>query len=277
VKIIISHDVDHMTAWEHSKDLIIPKFVLRALIEWGLGYISGSEVKNRLLSLVTNKWNQIEELMAFDRYHGIPSTFFIGISNGCYLSYGNDTAGAWIKRIKEQGFDVGVHGIAYEAVGAMMEECRIFQKMSGLDAFGIRMHYLRTATDTIHNLAEIGYVFDTSEPALKHPYKIGCLWEFPLHVMDGNIFCNGARWQTRNLEEARQATKERLEQAIAAGIPYFTLLFHDRYYSDDFKTWRDWYVWFVTHCKELGIDFRSYRDAIAELEGHGTSRVRVLS
>lgn len=269
MKVIISHDVDHITAWEHSNDLIIPKFVLRALLEFGLGYISGGEAKSRILSLISNRWNQLEDLMAFDRRHGIPSTFFVGVSNGCYLSYGKDLAGDWIERIRRQGFDVGVHGIAYDASAAMTEEHGSFQQMTGLKDFGIRMHYLRTAPDTICRLGEIGYAFDSTETALKNPYKIGRMWEFPLHVMDGHILCNGTRWQNRNLEEACQATKERIERAAAAGIDYFTLLFHDRYYSNAFKTWSDWYVWFVAYCKEMGMNFISYQDAIAELEEGG--------
>ena len=269
MKIIISHDVDHMTAWEHSKDLIIPKFVLRALIEWHLGYISSGQVKRRLLSLFTNKWDQIEDLMAFDRQNGIPSTFFVGVSNGCYLSYRKDIAGAWIGRIKAQGFDVGVHGIAYDAIGNMKEEHQAFQEISGLNTFGIRMHYLRASLNTLKYLSKTGYTFDSTEMSLKNPYKIGNMWEFPLHVMDGNIFsCNGARWQNRNLEEACQVMMECITAASRAGINYFTLLFHDRYFSDEFKTWRNWYVWFADYCKKSHMDFISFRDAIFEIENN---------
>jgi len=267
VKVIISHDVDHITVWEHWKDLIIPKFVIRSLIEWGLGSVSCSEFKNRIRSLTTNQWNQLEELMAFDQFHGIPSTFFVGVKNGCYLAYKKDVAMAWIKRIKAQGFDVGVHGIAYDNIGVMMQEHQTFQKMSGLNAFGIRMHYLRTNTDTIRRLADVGYIFDSTDMAMKNPYKVGGMWEFPLHVMDGDVLHkNGAHWQNSNLEEAQQFTKGKIITAAEMGIPYFTLLFHDRYFSDEFKTWKDWYLWFVAYCKVSGIKFVSYRDAIIELE-----------
>jgi hypothetical protein len=44
MKIIISHDIDHITVFEHKKDLIIPKFIIRSFIELGLGYISFSEL-----------------------------------------------------------------------------------------------------------------------------------------------------------------------------------------------------------------------------------------
>ena len=48
--------------------------------------------------------------------------------------------------------------------------------------------------------------------------------------------------QNSNLEEAQQFTKEKIITASKMGIRYFTLLFHDRYFSDEFKTWKDWYV-----------------------------------
>lgn len=266
MKIIISHDVDHITAWEHSKDLIIPKFVVRTLIEWSLGYVNGNEMKNRLLSLINNKWNNIESLMKFDRQNGIPSTYFIGVNNGKCLHYRKDKAREWIGNIKSQGFDAGVHGIEFDDSKAMGKEHKEFERMSGLNAFGIRMHYLRRASNTIEVLSRIGYAFDSTEMALKNPYKVGDMWEFPLHVMDGHIFCDDARWQNRNLNEMRQVTMEHLKLAQEAGIRYFTLLFHDRYFSDEFKTFKAWYEWFVSICQESGMPFLSFRDAIAELE-----------
>ena len=99
MKIIISHDVDHITPWEHKKDLIIPKFIVRSFIEFGLRYISLFELRSRFKSLVENKWQNIEELMRFDRENEIPSTFFLAVNTGKGLSYSVDDAQLWIKRI----------------------------------------------------------------------------------------------------------------------------------------------------------------------------------
>ena len=101
MKIIISHDVDHITVWEHKKDLIISKFIVRSFIEFGLGYISPVELKIRFKSLLENKWQNIEELMQFDKENEIPSTFFVGIVNGLGLSYSLKDAEFWIKRIQQ--------------------------------------------------------------------------------------------------------------------------------------------------------------------------------
>ena len=266
MKIIVSHDVDHITAREHSKDFIIPKFALRALIEYGLGFISGREVKDRFLSLITNQWNHIEDLMVFDRLNGIPSTFFIGMHTGRYLSYGKDVAQDWIIKIRKQGFDAGVHGIDYDDLKIMTEEHREFKQMSGLNAFGIRMHYLKMTSNTIALLDNIGYAFDSTEMAMRNPYKVGHMWEFPVHIMDSNILRSDRPWQSRNLEQAQQETERCISQALDMGISYFTLLFHDHYFCDEFQTWKHWYVWFVDYCKENAMDFVSYRDACSALD-----------
>ena len=265
MKVIVSHDVDHVTAWEHSKDLIIPKFMARAIIEWRLGYVSRSEVWKRIASLVTNQWNHIEALMDFDRAQGVPSTFFVAVGNGCNLSYGREDSRVWIREIARQGFSVGVHGIAYRSLEAIREEYCDFQESSGLSQCGIRMHYLRMAGDTLRNLDLAGYTYDSTENSLRDPYCVGNMWEFPLHLMDGQVLYGSARWQSRGLEDACRVTQARLEEAMNASIRYFSLLFHDRYFCDEYATWRDWYMWVVEYCRSIGIEFIGYDEAMVEL------------
>jgi len=104
MKIIIYHDIDHITVFEHKKDLIIPKFIIRSFIELGLGYISFSELGLRFRDILKNKWNNIEELMAFSIENNVPATFFIGVNNGRCLSYSLEDSKFWINKIKEKGF-----------------------------------------------------------------------------------------------------------------------------------------------------------------------------
>lgn len=65
MKIIISHDVDHITAWEHRKDLIIPKFLVRNTIELTIGSITGKEYLLGFSSLFKNKWHNVKDLIDF--------------------------------------------------------------------------------------------------------------------------------------------------------------------------------------------------------------------
>jgi hypothetical protein len=52
MKVIISHDVDHVSVIEHKKDLIIPKFWIRSL-----KVKQNSIVKARLFSIVVKQKN----------------------------------------------------------------------------------------------------------------------------------------------------------------------------------------------------------------------------
>jgi hypothetical protein len=265
MEVIISHDVDHITAFEH-KNLIIPKHLVRNVIEIALGYISLSEFLNRSRDLAKNKWHNLESLVKFDKENHIPSTFFWGVKNGKGLDYNLRNAEIFIKKVMEEGFDVGVHGIAFDDNNDIKTEYNIFKKISGLNEFGIRMHYLRRSNETLNYLNESGYIFDTSLCKLENPFKVGTLWEFPLHIMDGYILYRNSRWQNQNLVQAKEATIRIIENCLNHGINYFTVLFHDRYFSESFITWKEWYIWLIHYLKENNFSFITYRDAIEDLK-----------
>lgn len=265
MKIIISHDVDHITAFEH-KNMVIPKHLVRNIIEILSGYVSPSEFLNRLRDLSENKWHNLESLIEFDKENHIPSTFFFGVKNGKGLDYFLEDAKIWINKVVHEGFDVGVHGIAFDDYNDIKTEYDIFQKISGLKEFGIRMHYLRRSNETINYLNESGYAFDASLYKLENPFKIGKLWEFPLHVMDGYVICNKSRWQNQNLVQSKETTKKIIEKCFNNGINYFCVLFHDRYFSDSFKTWKEWYIWLVDYLINNKLKFISYYGALSELD-----------
>ncbi len=266
MNVIVSHDVDHLTAWEHKGDLIVPKHIIRNCIECGFRYISCEEMLKRFSDILRNKWNNLEAMMKFDKEHGVPSTFFFGVKNGLGLSYAQKDAGFWINKAMEEGFAVGVHGIAFERLEDIREEFDTFARTTKMVDFGIRMHYLRRNSETLHHLERAGYGFDSSFPEMSSPYKVGGLWEFPLHIMDGNILCKNARWQDQTLSQARDATKAILEEAVDRNIKYFTILLHDRYFNDSFKTWKEWYIWLIELLRENGSSFVSYADAVKEME-----------
>ena len=267
MKVIVTHDVDHIRVFEHKKDLIIPKFWIRSFIEFSLGYVTYQELKRRFSDFLHDKWHNLTELMQFDKRKGVPSTFFIGVSKGRGLAYSLSNAEFWIKKIIEEGFKVGVHGISFEDYSGIKREYETFKKISGLGNFGIRMHYLKINDKTLSILNEIGYLYDSSIYELSNPFKVGDLWEFPLSLMDGYIFNKNSRYQDQNLKQVKDATKEIIEKAFINNLKYFTLLFHDRYFSDSFWTWREWYVWLVEYLKESKIEFITFEEAIKEMEG----------
>jgi peptidoglycan/xylan/chitin deacetylase (PgdA/CDA1 family) len=266
MKIIISHDIDHLTVSEHFSDLIIPKFILRSQIELIGGYISFKEFRFRFKTLFKNKLQNLEEIIAFDHEQGIPSTFFIGMSHGLGLSYTEIIAEQWCKKILSNGFDVGVHGIAYDNKQNMVQEYNRFKKLSGLEEFGIRMHYLRKNEKTIDLIGETGYLFDSGVFSFEPPVNYSGLWEFPLHIMDTYEFQKGKPWQNQTLENVKASTEEKIHNAIAKNLPYLNILMHDFYFSEGFSSCKQWYIWLTNRLKEDGYEFINFKTAIKELD-----------
>lgn len=266
MKIIISHDIDHITVHEHLfKDSIIFKFIIRNIIELFLFRISIKEYYLRWFNLFRNKWQNLDKLILFNKKHEIPATFFIGVNKGKGLQYNHTQAKYWTKRIIQNNFDLGVHGIAFSSKELICKEFDNFSRISGSEKFGIRIHYLRNNSETLRNLNDAGYLFDSTIYAIDDPYQIGNMWEFPLHIMDGYEIDGNKHWQQKNLKTALKDTIQRIEEMEKQNIKYLTILFHDRYFDSSFKTWRGWYTGIIDYLKKNNYEFINYTDAIKEL------------
>ena len=277
MKVIISHDVDHVRPWEHRSDLIVPKFIVRFGIEWFLGYTRWREVRLAVQSLWTGSWQHIEELMDFDEAHGVPSTFFVAVANGRKLCYSLADAKEWITRIRNRGFDVGVHGIEYTSADKARDEFTRFRESTSQDLVGVRFHNIGFSPSSVQlsdsdvlNLKRVGYSFSSTTFDDAGPWSSDTFWEFPIHLMDGHIFNVGRPWKNRTLEQMKESTVKRLRDAAARGVSYFSLLFHDGYFCDYFRDSRDWYAWLIGHLNEGGYGLSSYRDALCELNASKT-------
>ena len=264
MKAIISHDVDHITVWEHNKDLILAKFFVRSSMQLISRDITPVEWLNRIKTFYSNKWNNITEIMQFNKKHNVKATFFFGVNNGIGLSYSTDSARKWIKKVAENGFEIGVHGISFQDFNSIKKEFDFFQSISGLDSFGIRMHCLRKTAETLDFLDQAGYVYDTSEYVIHGPRKLAKMFEIPLHIMDGTFLYKGMMKPVK-LESAIEETRAVINRAIEMELPYLTILFHDRYFCDCYKKWTQWYIWVIQYLSECRIPFIDYHDAIAEL------------
>lgn len=274
MKAIISHDIDHITVWEHLfRDTILPKYLARMHIELLKGKISIREYTLRWSDFFKNKWQNIDELVTFNNIYGVPSSFFIAVSKGVGLNYGNEAALLWIEQMKSRHCEMGLHGIAYNNPENMKMEHQLFLEMTGQPSCGIRMHYVRNTADTYQVLNENGYRYDSTEHAFKNPYKIGDMWEFPFQIMDGWVIENHKSWQSLNLAKAKENTLRLIEKAQAANLEFLGIDFHDRYFSHSFSTWLNWYMWLIDHLKSNGIPFVNFSEAITLLEsneqGHG--------
>ena len=267
MKAIVSHDIDHLTLTEHYlNDLIVPKYFIRSKIELFTGKISFAEFFNRIGDVFKNQWQHIEALDDFNKRHHVPTTYFIGVNKGVGLSYSEEQAHHWINRMQLMGCDIGVHGIEFESLDQIQSEYNLFKKLASQTSFGTRMHYIRTNDNTFTNMAKAGYLFDSSEMSYNAPYKIGSMWEFPFHIMDGYIIEKPKQWQSKNFQESCDATKIIIDKVVDLNLPYLGIDFHDRYFSDSHKTWKDWYMWLIEYLAENKIEFVNFKQAIKELE-----------
>jgi len=266
MKLIVSHDVDVLQTSDHLRDLLMLKRVIRGGIECALGYATGREVLQRCSDILKNRLHRLPELIEFDRQHQVPSTFFFGMANGMYLNYSLEDAAYWMEKVRKAGLFVGVHGVEFENLSVILKELGTFRRITGQSQVGIRMHYLRMNDQTLRNLDQAGYVFDSSVEALKAPYKIGEMWEFPLHIMDVSIFCKGSRWVNRTFEQARGITLEMMEHAQNLKLPYFTINLHDPYYSLAYQHIFEWYRWLISYAERNGMECVDFMEAVRELE-----------
>jgi len=263
MKIIVSHDVDHLFRHDHYRDLIYPKLWIRSMIEFFKGYYGIKEWFFRMLTPFSKYRHNIHEVMEFDKRYNVKSSFFFGMKKGLGMSYDKKDAAYIIKEVDSKGFDVGVHGIDYTDEILMNEEYNSFRNIIGRDDFGIRMHYVRFNEETFNKLERSGYLFDTTEFdkekgfLIKNPYRIGEMWEFPLAIMDGYL--------PKNLEQKKKKTLELIEKAENSNIDYLTVLFHDYLFCKGYATERDWYRWIIEWFSDNGYEFISYKDAIKEM------------
>ncbi len=157
MKVIISHDVDHLTSVEHLFDGVQLKLFARSVLERMNQVISADEYGKRIDDLFKTQWHHIDELMDFDKANKIPSTFFFAMTKGKGLNYSQTAVMPVIKRVMDRGFDVGVHGIDFQDPQKINSECLAFKEIFGKSDFGIRMHYLRMDENTLDKFDQNGF------------------------------------------------------------------------------------------------------------------------
>lgn len=265
MKVIISHDVDHITALEHFKDQFIPKFIIRSTIELLTRNISLKEYINRFSSIFNNRLQNIEELIHFDKEHGVKPTFFFAVNSGLSLSYNNRSAKIWLSYASNQGIPVGVHGIDYNTQSGVDLEVDKFTKLVGFKPLGIRMHYLRHDNETLSYLEKSGYQYDSTLFEFSPVYKSNGIIEFPIHLMDSSLIYGDSFYQVKSLDQIKSETIECINRAELMNLNYLNIVTHDFYFSDSFKLWKDWYVWFVEYLNEKNYKFIDFESAVKEI------------
>lgn len=205
-----------------------------------------------------NRMNRIQEVVDFEKERNITATYFFVMRPGLGVAYHYKDAKRYIDWLLKQGHDVGVHGMNYKDIELMKEEYERFSSLSGLNEFGIRMHYLRNDESTFEKLAAIGYRFDSTYYNIRNPYKVGRMIEFPISVMD--VYCVHLRSKT--ITSAQEHTLALLNQAEKGRIPYFVINFHDVYFRLAYPLYKEWFEWLIDLCIDRGYEFTSFKKEI---------------
>ena len=259
MKVIVSHDVDHLTWSEHYfRDLYIPKLWFRSVKLALQGVISFKTAFSRMNFWSDNRMNRLAELMTFEKSKNICATYFFVMRPGLGVAYTHQEAIPIIKEVLKNGQHAGVHGMAYEDEGLMKEEFDNFRKITGIENFGVRMHYLRNDEGTLKRLAHTGYRFDSTLYGNASPYKVGTMLEFPISVMD--VYC--VRPTHKTLEEAKKYTMKELNQAEKSGQPYFVINFHDMLFHPAYSLYKEWFEWVIDLCIQRGHNFTSFENEV---------------
>lgn len=266
MKIILSHDVDHLYWTEHwFRDLFIPKVIYRSGNQWIKGLISTKELIGRI-GFWKNRLNRLSELTDFLDSKELNATFFFGMANGLGLSYPSSSAKSFIHELLERGHDVGVHGIDFENLEKMKEERDRFLSLSkcSSEGLGVRMHYLRMNDKTLANLGKLNYLYDSTVYGVMDPYKTdNGVWEFPISIMESYAISP----QTQDLDQAKKYSLNRINEAREKGLAYFTINFHDVHFDDAYYAYKNWFIWIVNLFLDQGYEFTNFEAAINEI-GH---------
>lgn len=260
MKVILSHDVDHLYWSDHALDTFYPGLFLRSSKAMLKGEIKSSELIRRFS--FSGQLNRIKELSTFLKDRNLPASFFFGMRTGLNLSYDYQKAGKFINTLKSQGFDVGVHGMAFDDLELMKEERERFKEISGNYPKSIRNHYLRNNEKTFDLMNQLGYKSDSTLNGIMERDKIGDLNRIPISQMDVDV-----------MKEARLAGKsmleislEKLEEAESKNLDYFVVNFHDIYFSKAYLEYKEWFETLLNALIARNYSFVDFKTAISEID-----------
>lgn len=275
MKIIISHDVDHLYLKEHVTDSFI----------WGLVYRGIKNTIQGNISLITflkrfpGRLNRIKELHEFNKNAGVKETFFFGMRNGLNLSYDWKDTKPFIDYLLKEEVLVGMHGMGHNSYEMLLEEANRFKTMLPRHyPLGIRNHYLRMDNNTLGNMDKIGFLFDSTYYNSDNPaycyadtaFLHGNIWEIPIGLMDAGFVPDNSK----ELIDIKIKTLAKIQKAENNNQPFFVVNFHDIYYSEAYNVYKQWYEWLISYFVEQNYEFIDFAIAVKILnnqpanEGH---------
>ncbi len=248
---LLSHDVDRI-AFYHPRQVLFRvkqltglaprefsyKATLLHFIK-GLIYIINPFKKN-------DPWWNLYSLMELELSLNIRSSwYFLNKESRKYDSlyrFKDKKILAFIRRLKEEGFEAGLHGSFRSATDleVMQKQSKLFKEALGFKPSGIRQHYLRFIhPETFKIQKAAGYLYDTSISFAEHegfrngycyPFKIydpkadteTGIWEIPLIMMEVTVL----NYRKAGLEGLESSALQLIDEAKKFG-GLFSLLWHN--------------------------------------------------
>jgi hypothetical protein len=256
----ITHDIDHIRMREHYfRDIFLFRLLGVSAIEVLKGRRSiWSLCKLKWSLFRPNTWDHFDEWIILEKKHGIRSTWFFAVNRGSSLSYTNEEIKPVAHKLKDEGFDLGLHGQHHTGEKEIRREYELFHKIIGTHPEGIRMHYLRISKKSFFELTDL-YIYDSSlfVRHLEQPKKTLHMLEIPLHIMDTYLF--SPFYNNFTLEEAKKYTEKMLKEAKKKKrLVVFDI--HPHHLDKNFPRQREWILWLYDYigkdksCKKFEIN-----------------------
>ncbi len=293
----LTHDVDHPSLRQHKLDHTMFGFLYRAILGSLISVFRGRLPARGLLSnwvaalklplvhlgLAKDFWSE------FDRYaqleKGLRSSFFVIPFKNCpgrsgwgpapsrrASRYGAADISVQIRELMSAGCEIGVHGIdAWIDSSNGRAELEQIRRITGMQAIGVRMHWLYFDEQSPLILERAGVDYDSSSgynetvgyragttQAYK-PLQATRLLELPLHVMDTALFfpC----YLDLSPSEAGKRVGRIIDNAVQLG-GCVTVNWHDRSIAPE-RLWGDFYVDLVDELKKRGAWFSTAAQAVS--------------
>ncbi len=304
--LVLTHDVDHARLSDYAffsrvgfsfvkhcfwsnlvrlrgKDISALEYL--GSIGWGLLY---PLVK---LRLVKDPWGaSFERLLQLEMEYNVRSTFFFITvpERAGYVKRGvpapSNRVGKYaiaeyagqIKRLIENGWEVGVHGIdAHLSTEDAIEEAAVLRRYVPRGyRFGLRMHWLYRSEGMCTNLKAAGYSYDASYGDRHNigfpgghygPFQVDGVWVLPLNVMDATLlrpFHLGL-----SLRAAWERVEGLLDEAKRRGA-VVTVLWHTNVFGA-YNYWGEIYEKLLIRAQRDGAKIGRCRDVLEpEVSGH---------
>jgi peptidoglycan/xylan/chitin deacetylase (PgdA/CDA1 family) len=144
---------------------------------------------------INDLYRNFSEFMEIEEKYDVKSTFFFRTQyeNGDYKDYHDN-----IKELVDGGWEIGLHTdpTSVEDIKKIKNEKENLEKLTNTKILGNRVHYLSNDEHLLKKLAELDFVYDSSNRKSKDEItneemgyqKIDDIIEFPVTLMDAYLF-----------------------------------------------------------------------------------------